>query len=178
MVIICAGNLAVGISQLPVHELRLFIEYPTHRIAKQSNKLGGGRSGQPEGLTRRKSSRQYARVIMASVSLSNLHPDFKLGFLLVIAASLLAAGSPDAFWYIVTSERLGVGASEFGWVTLSGGLGGLLVVAAVIWVDYRPPHVTMSAGSLVLAIGLALLFLSDTFVKGGGKVDHVGGSAG
>ena len=101
---------------------------------------------------------------MASVSLSNLHPDFKLGFLLVIAASLLAAGSPDAFWYIVTSERLGVGASEFGWVTLSGGLGGLLVVATVIWVDSRPPHVVMSAGSLVLAIGLALLFLSDALV--------------
>ena len=101
---------------------------------------------------------------MASVSLSNLHPDFKLGFLLVIAAALLAAGSPDAFWYIVTSERLGVGASEFGWITLSGGLGGLLIVAAVIWVDYRSPHVVMSAGSLVLAISLALLILSDSLV--------------
>ena len=101
---------------------------------------------------------------MTSVSLSNLHPDFKLGFLLAVAASLLAAGSTDGFWCVVTSERLGVEASDFGWITLSGGLGGLLVVAAVIWVDSRPPHVVMSAGSLVLAIGLALLFLSDALV--------------
>ena len=101
---------------------------------------------------------------MASVSLSNLHPDFKLGLLLVVAAALLAAGSSIAFLYTVAHDQLDVGASEFGWITLAGGLGGLVVVPAVIWVDSRPPHVMISARSLVLAIGLALSFLSDTLV--------------
>ena len=101
---------------------------------------------------------------MAPVLFSNLHPDFKLGFLLVVAAGFLAAGSSNFFWSLIASDRLGLSASQFGWTTLAGGLGGLLIVAAVIWVDSRPPHGTMAAGALSLAIGLALLILSDTLV--------------
>ncbi len=40
VVINCAGNPAVGISHLPVHEFRLLVEYPNHGMAKQSNKSG------------------------------------------------------------------------------------------------------------------------------------------
>ena len=101
---------------------------------------------------------------MAPVLFSNLHPDFKLGFLLVVAAALLAAGGSHAFWSVIATDRLGLSASQFGWTTLAGGLGGLLVVAAVIWVDSRPPHGMMAAGALSLAIGLAFLLLSDTLV--------------
>ena len=105
-----------------------------------------------------------ATVIIAFVLLSNLHPDFKLGFLLVVTAALLAAGTPNALWYLIASDRLGVGASDFGWITLAGGLGGLAVVPAVIWVDARPPHGVMSVGVLALAIGLALLTLSESLL--------------
>ena len=101
---------------------------------------------------------------MASVLFSNLHPDFKLGFLLVVAAALLAAGGSHTFWSVIATDRLGLSATQFGWTTLAGGSGGLLVVAAVIWVDSRPPHGMMAAGALSLAIGLALLLLSDTLV--------------
>ena len=37
-------------------------------------------------------------VIIASLLYANLHPDFKLGFLLVVAAALLVAGGSGAFW--------------------------------------------------------------------------------
>ena len=102
---------------------------------------------------------------MAPVLFSNLHPDFKLGFLLVVAAGLLAAGGSNVFWSVIASDRLGLPVLQFSWTILAAGsLGGLLVVAAVIWVDSRPPHGMMAAGALSLAIGLALLLLSDTLV--------------
>ena len=95
---------------------------------------------------------------------ANLHPDFKLGFLLVVAAAFLVVGGSDAFWGVIASDRLGLSASQFGWLSAAVGLGGLFVVAAAIWVDSRPPHGMMSAGAVVLAIGLALLILSHTLV--------------
>ena len=105
-----------------------------------------------------------ARSIIAFVSLSSLHPDFKLGLLLVAAAALLAAGTPGAFWYLTASDRLGVGSLDFGWIMLAGGLGGLAVAPAVIWVDSRPHHGVISVGALALATGLALLTLSNSFL--------------
>ena len=95
---------------------------------------------------------------------SNLHTDFKLGFLLVIAAGLLAAGGSIAVWAGIASDQVGLSPFQFGWLTAAGGLGGLLVVAAAIWVDSRPPRGIMSAGALALAIGLALLIQSNTLV--------------
>ena len=74
---------------------------------------------------------------MASVLFSNLHPDFKLGFLLVVAAGLLAAGGSNAFWFSFRGKG---------------------------HPDSRPPHGMMAAGALSLALGLALLVLSDTLV--------------
>ena len=108
-------------------------------------------------------SRQYATVIIASMSLSNLRPHVKLGFLLVAAAALVVTGSSGAFWAFVASDRLGLSGSQYGWLFTVGRLGGLFAVAAVIWVDARPPHGMMVAGALVLAVGLAFLTLSDSF---------------
>ena len=96
--------------------------------------------------------------------MSNLHPDLKLGFLLVLAAALLAAGGPNAIWYITASERLGVGATEFGWITAAGALGGLAIVPAVIWVDSRSPHGVVAIGALTLGVGLFLLNFSDSLL--------------
>ena len=100
---------------------------------------------------------------MAAVKFSNLHPDFRLGLLLVAAALLLDAGESGALWDPAASDRLGLSSSQFGWLTMAGGLGALFVVAAVIWVDRRPPHGMMAAGAGVLALGLLLATLSDGF---------------
>ena len=94
---------------------------------------------------------------------SNLHPDSRLGLLLVAAALVLDAGGSGALWDPAASDRLGLSSSQFGWLTMAGGLGALFVVAAVIWVDRRPPHGMMAAGAGVLALGLLLATLSDGF---------------
>ena len=100
---------------------------------------------------------------MSPMSFSNLHPQVKLGTLLVFAAVLLHVGGSGAFWTFTDSDRLGVSLSQYSWLSVAGDLGGLSLVAVVIWVDSRPPHRMMAAGALVLAIGLALLTLSDSF---------------
>ena len=102
-------------------------------------------------------------TIMAPMSFSNLHTHFKLGALLVFAAVLLHAGGSGAFWTFIASDRLGLLGSQYLWLSVAAGLGGLSLVAAVIWVDSRPPHRMMVVGALVLAIGLALLTLADSF---------------
>ena len=101
-------------------------------------------------------------VTIASVLPSNLHPDLKLGLLLVFAAVLLEAGG-SASWAVTASDQLGLSAPHYGWLSVASGLGGLSLLAAVIWVDSRPPHRIMAAGALVLAIGLALFNLSENF---------------
>ena len=95
--------------------------------------------------------------------LSNLHPHLKLGFLLLVAAALLVSGISATFLALTASDRLGLSGSQYGWLSTAGRLGGLFVLAAVIWLDSRPPHGMMAAGTLVLAIGLALLILSNSF---------------
>ena len=95
--------------------------------------------------------------------LSNLHPHLKLGFLLLVAATLLVSGTSTTFLALPASDRLGLSGSQYGWLATAGGLGGLFVLPAVIWVDSRPPHGMMAAGALVLAIGLVLLILSNSF---------------
>ena len=114
---------------------------------------------------------------MPFVSLSNLHPRFKLGILLVFAALLLDSGGSGAFSAAMASDQLDLSPGQYNWLFAAGGLGGLFVVAAVIWVDSRPPHGAMAAGALVLAIGLALLTLSESlslavvafFIAGAGR---------
>ena len=102
-------------------------------------------------------------VTMPAMWLSNLHPDLKLGLLLVVAAVCLEGGFSGTFWAANASGQLDRGPSHYGWLSAAGSLGSLSVVAASIWVDSRPPHGMMAAGTLVLAIGLPLLTLSDSF---------------
>ena len=58
-----------------------------------------------------------ARVTMAGVSFSNLHPDFRLSLLLVVAALLLAKGSFGTVWALLASDRLGPTSVQYGWLT-------------------------------------------------------------
>ena len=102
-------------------------------------------------------------VTIAAMSLSNLHPDFRLGLLLAVAALLLARGSFGTVWALLASDRLGPTSVQYGLLTAAFGLGGLFVVAAAIWVDRRPPHGMMGTGALVLALGLVLVTLFHGF---------------
>ena len=98
---------------------------------------------------------------MAGVTFSNLHPDFRLGLLLVAAALLLDAGESGALWDPAASARLDFTSAQYVLLHVAGSLGALFVVVAVIWVDRRPPHGMMAAGAWVLALGLLLATLSD-----------------
>ena len=100
---------------------------------------------------------------MAAVKFSNLHPDFRLGLLLVVAALLLDAGKPGASWFASVSGWLDLTSVQSVLLHVAGSLAALFVVAAVIWVDRRPPHGMMAAGAGVLALGLLLATLSDGF---------------
>ena len=60
---------------------------------------------------------------MAAVKFSNLHPDFRLGLLLVAAALLLDAGESGTLWDPAASDRLSLSSLQFGWLTMAGGLG-------------------------------------------------------
>ena len=48
---------------------------------------------------------------MAAVSFSNLHPDLRLGLLLVVAAVFLEAGFSGTLWAATASDRLDLGPS-------------------------------------------------------------------
>ncbi len=100
---------------------------------------------------------------MAGVTLSKLHPDFRLGLLLVVAALLLHRGSSGTDWALLASRSLDLMRGQYGLLVVASGLGALFVVAAAIWVDRRPPHGMMAAGALVLALGVALMTLFHGF---------------
>ena len=99
---------------------------------------------------------------MAGVSFSTLHPDLRLGLLLVIAALLLNAGASGTFGTETSSGGFAPTPAQNGLVTAAWALGSLSVVAAAIWVDRGPPHGMMAAGAVVLALS-PLLALSDSF---------------
>ena len=101
--------------------------------------------------------------MMTGVSFTNLHPDFKLGLVLVVAAVLLETGSSYSFRAVAFSGRIDPASAQYGLSYVANGLGALFVVVAAIWVDRRPPHRMMAAGAGVLALGLFLTILSDSF---------------
>ena len=112
---------------------------------------------------------------MGVVSLRNLHPDLKLGLVLVSAAALLNVVGLDSFG---TEGYAALGFS-LNWIIFAGGIGGLAVVAAAIWVDRRPPHTMMAAGAVVAAVGLTIVVLSSSLALNalGMFVAGVGSSA-
>ena len=91
------------------------------------------------------------------------HPDVKLGLLLVVAALLLDMGSSGTLRTVYVSDRLDLTATQYGFLGIAVGLGGLFVVLAAIWVDRRPPHGMMVIGAGILALGLVLITLSRGF---------------
>ena len=92
----------------------------------------------------------------------NLHPDLKLGLVLAAAAVLLRLGNPGNQLWAEAIQRFELSASTFGLLLSVGGVGGLAVVAAAIWVDRRPPHSMMAAGALISLLGLIVYSLSNT----------------
>ena len=113
------------------------------------------------------------------MSLRNLHPDLKLGLVLVAAAALLDFDDSYGLFALVVAERLTNSPEAFGWQTLAAGIGGLAIVGVAIWVDRRPPHTIMAAGAVPVAFGLIVFFLSNSFPASllGAFVTGVGGSA-
>ena len=69
---------------------------------------------------RRRSPRCYTSII-GSVLLPNLHPHLKLGFLLVVAATLLVSGTSATFLARAASDRLDLSESQYGWLATAGG---------------------------------------------------------
>ena len=101
---------------------------------------------------------------MADMSSLILHPDVKLGLLLMGAALLLDMATSGASWAWIVSYQLNSTTMGVGWrLGLVVGLGSFCVVLAAIWVDRRPPHGMIAAGAGVLAIGLVLVTLSRNF---------------
>ena len=112
--------------------------------------------------------------------LQNIHPDLKLGLVLVVAAAaLLKFANSNGLLAFVAAQRLNIVPESFGWLMLAGGIGGLAVVGAAIWVDWRPPHILMAGGAVVVALSLTVVGLSNSFVVSalGMFVAGVGGSA-
>ena len=108
-----------------------------------------------------------------------MHPDLKLGLVLLGAALLLHFGTPLRSALVVAADRLDLSSASFSWLVMVGGIGGLAVVAAAIWVDRRPPHPLMAAGAIVAALGLSVVGLSTSFAMAhlGAFVVGVGFSA-
>ena len=95
---------------------------------------------------------------MRVMSLHNLHPDLKLGLVLVAAAALLNVVGLGSFG----TERYAALGFSLNWIIFAGGIGGLAVVPAAIWVDRRPPHKMMAAGAALGALGLFIFVLSSS----------------
>ena len=112
---------------------------------------------------------------MGDMSLRNLHPDLKLGLVLVSAAALLNVVGLGSFG---TEGYAALGFS-LNWIIFAGGIGGLAVVLAAIWVDRRPPHAMMAVGAVLNALGLTIFVLSSSlaFNALGVFVAAVGSSA-
>ena len=121
-----------------------------------------------------------ANRILVAMPLQNIHPDLKLGLVLVaVAAALLKFANSNVLLAFVAAQRLNIVPESFGWLMLAGGIGGLAVVGAAIWVDWRPPHILMAGGAVVVALSLTVVGLSNSFVVSalGMFVAGVGGSA-
>ena len=89
-----------------------------------------------------------ANPILVAMPLQNIHPDLKLGLVLVAAAALLKFANSNVLLAFVAAQRLNIVSESFGWHLLAGGIGGLAVVGAAIWVDWRPPHTLMAGGAV------------------------------
>ena len=120
-----------------------------------------------------------ANRILVAMPLQNIHPDLKLGLVLVAAAALLKFANSNVLLAFVAAQRLNIVSESFGWHLLAGGIGGLAVVGAAIWVDWRPPHTLMAGGAVVVVLGLTIVGLSNSFPASalGMFVAGVGGSA-
>ncbi len=102
----------------------------------------------------------------------NVHPDLKLGLVLVSAAILVNAVG----WTTFAKGRYAPSESPTTWLILAAVIGGLAVIPAAIWADRRPPHKMMAGGAVVVAVGLSILVLSSSqvFVSLGFFVSTVG----
>ena len=107
-----------------------------------------------------------------------MHPDLRLGLVLATAAVLLGLGNPGKFLAAQAVLQLDLSRTAHGLLlTVGGGIGGLAVIGAAIWVDRRPPHSIMAAGTLVALFGLLVLsmpasigaFAVGMFVAGVGR---------
>ena len=96
---------------------------------------------------------------MGVVSLRNVHPDLKLGLALLAAALILGLGNPGGLLAAQARQQLDISSTSYGWLLTAGGVGGLAVLAAAFWVDRKPPHVMMAAGTFVALFGLAVLIM-------------------
>ena len=96
---------------------------------------------------------------MGVVTLGKLHPDLKLGFVLVAAVALLELG--DSRSNVAAVGALRDPPVSLTWMGLYSGLGFLALIVAAIWVDRRPPHTMMATGALAAALGLTIAGLSN-----------------
>ena len=95
--------------------------------------------------------------IMAVVSFRNLHPDLKLGLVIVSAAALLKIVG----WSSFAADRSFLTAVSYGWLFFAFGIGGLAAIPVAIWVDRRPPNTMIAAGAVVAVLGLGIVVLSN-----------------
>ena len=104
----------------------------------------------------KKGGSQAAKTIIAM--LRNLHPDLKLGLVLVAAAALLNVVGLGSFG----TEGYAPLESSVTWLILPTVIGGLAAIPVAIWVDRRPPHKMMAAGAALGALGLCIFVLSTS----------------
>ena len=95
----------------------------------------------------------------------NLHPDLKLGLVLVVAAALLQIGDPGKLGALAAAERVGSSftGSALAWFVYAYVFAGVAVVGPAMWVDRRPPHTMMAAGAVVAVVGLVIIGFSNSF---------------
>ena len=98
---------------------------------------------------------------MGVVTLRKLHPDLKLGFVLVAAVALLELGDSRNLLAAAGALRFDRSPTSLAWIGLQSGLGLLALIFAAIWVDRRPPHTMMATGALAAALGLTIAGLSN-----------------